>query len=376
MKEDKDGLFGVDESGKDDEFKGLDDVVFEKDPVPTEPVHVPKPKRVKKTRRDKALRVMRKRAEISTLPSAEDLLRGKTGSKIRISDIAIFSTDNEDDELMAGLAQECPLRNRLNKAEVLKSRILVVGSQILSAGRMWQPIHVSKMIEDGVTECTSGRHRLAFLALVYGPDLEVPVYMEHLSLRDAMETVAVSNEARSEKAMERAAKSVVRAVGGDLEADQDSLYDRLARSKPGVRKYCVFSVLTRGYPSKLTFKTSEKSSRPDGGITTVTNVENFWNTALEWERGVERKHFDISLGESVKFLNSFIGAIQKVSGFDSNHHLSARVMAAVGRYYRVYEQVKAKNAIVVCGELSKKIVGLGEVGRWPEAEIYKAISEL
>lgn len=363
-------------TGEEDEFRGLGDDLLGKE-APKEAVHpalATKGPRIKKTLRQKALRVMLKRSGLSKPPLIERILEGKTGPRIAISDIGFISNDKQADSLLADLAKECPVRNRLNRDDILKNRVLVVGTEIFKAQKMWTPIHVHKDLSDGRYECISGRHRLAFLAIVYGTDLEVPVYLEHLTLKAAREATAVANDSRPVKALERASYAILRAVGGDSAADQDKLYAKLANLKPNIGKYCVYSVIERGYPAKLTMKLSERSSRPDGGITTVSNIEVFWGEALPWTKEMSRKEFDAGLKESVVFLNAFVAAIQKLPGFDPDQHLTANVMASVGRYYLTYQNISAKNVVGLCDDLAAAVVALGDTAKQPQSEIYTIIA--
>jgi hypothetical protein len=212
------------------------------------------------------------------------------------------------------------------------------------------------------------------LAIVYGTDLEVPVYLENLTLKAAREAAAVANDTRPIKALERTSYAILRAVGGDSAAGQDRLYDKLGKYKSTVGKYCVYSVIERGYPERLNFKMSEKSSRPDGGITTVSNIEGFWGEALPWIREMSRKKLDDDLGLSVKFLNAFVAAIQEVPGFDPDQHLTAGVLAAVGRYYQTYQKITGRNAIAMCDELARGVVKIGQTSKKHQTELYNEIA--
>lgn len=215
---------------------------------------------------------------------------------------------------------------------------------------------------------------MAFLAIVYGSELEVPVYLEHMTLKAAREAVAVANESRPIKALERASYAILRVVGGDSAADQEKLYTALARYKTSVSKYCVYSVIEREYPVKISFKLSERSSLPDGGVTTVSNVEIFWGEALDWKRDMPQKVFDEELGESVKFLNLFIWTISRISLFDPSQHLSANVMVAIGRYYNTYHKITSRNAILIQDALAKAVVDIDQIGHKNQSEIYNEIA--
>jgi hypothetical protein len=362
----------------EDEFRGLgDDLLSQELPEQQEVVAVVLKKResnIKKTSRQKALRVMLKRAGISRVPPIEQIFAGKNGPKIAISEIGFISKDNQSDPLLAELAQSCPERNRLNRDDILRSQILIVGTEIFKAGRMCTPIHVFHDIHGGGIECISGRHRLAFLAVVYGSDVKVPVYIENLSLKAARESVAVANDSRPIKALERASYAILRAAGGDGEQNQDRLYEKLASHKPNIGKYCVYSVIERGHPAKLTFKLSEKSSRPDGGITTVSNIEEFWGEALLRRKGMSRKEFDVGLLDSVRFLNAFVTAIKKMPEFEPDQHLTANVMTAVGRYYHTFHNVTGRHAIEIVGDLTKGVVSMGQTSKKSLFELYNEIA--
>jgi len=362
---------------EEDEFLGLGDDLFKQERKKALNIAPPEPTkkelRLKKTPLQKALRVMMKRAGISKIPPDTQIFEGKTGPVFPISEIGFISKDKQSDPLLAELAKTCPVRNRLNRDDIAKSQVLVVGSQIFKAGRMWTPIHIHRDIQDGRLECISGRHRLAFLALVYGSDLKVPVYLEGLDLKAAREAVAVANDARSVKALERASYAIVRAVGGDAEASQDSLYNKLATLKPNIIKYCVYSVIERGYPAKLQFKLSEKSSRPKGEITTVSNVETFWSEILDWNKDVVRHEFDASLKESVKFLNAFVSEATSLKGFDSDQHLSAVAFTAIARYCRAWKNVTGRSITDIAKDMAKAIVSVGQTSKKQQTEIYSMI---
>ena len=359
---------------EDDEFQGLgDDLVNQVKPASAVAVKE-KVVRSRKTRQQKDMRVILKRSGLAKPPPVEQILQGRMGEKVSISEIGFLSLDEHSDPVLNDIATACPIRNRLNRDEVLKSRVLVIGSQILKAGRMWTPILVYRDVDSGRLECISGRHRLTFLALVYGTDLEVPVHIENMTLKEAREAAAVANDSRPIKALERASYAILRAVGGDTEANQDQVYRKLATNKLNVGKYCVFSVIERELPSKLSFNLSERSSRPDGGVTTVSNIECFWNEAFAWTRDMTRQEFDKELKESVSFLNVFIDKIKKIKGFDSSQHLSAGVMSALGRYYLSYKNITHRSAISVCGKMAEGVVGLGQTSKRPQSELYNALA--
>jgi hypothetical protein len=325
------------------------------------------------TSRQKAINVILRRAGKDKAPELKQILSGKWGTQVKIKDIGIFISDEQDDELMAEVVKDCPVRNRINlSAEVAKKRVLDIGSQIVEAGKMYQPISVAKVKEDGRLECTSGRHRLVFLAVMYGADVRIPVYVEEMTLNEARDAVVVSNQARPTKARERAEHTVLQAVKGNLDAAQDELYDKTVTKKARAKRYCLFSVVNRSYPMKLSFQVSKGSSRSDGGVTTFTNIENFWGAALCWTEGTARKDFDAALKASVRFLNALVAGMQSQKGFDAKQHLAAMALTAVGKYYRGYGEAGA-DAISVVDDVAKCIVRMGECGRHKSEKIYAAI---
>ena len=330
------------------------------------------------TKRQKAIRVMLRRADLDEMPTISHIMRGKGGEVIKISDIAIF-IDEPRDELMAEIAAECKVRNRVNlSAEVLKSRVIAVGSQIMEAARMYQPIQVARIKDDEgntMLECTSGRHRLVAIALIYGCDSEIPVYVENMTLNEARDAVVVANQARPTKAMERAEHAVLRAVGGDISAGQDEMYEKTAKTKAKARKYCVYSVVRNGYPKKLTFKVSMTSSRKDGGLTTLTNVENFMGAALEWSKEMSQKEFDKELGKVVTFLNAVAKAFKGIEGFDPAHHMASMTMSSMGKYYKTYGEITGDNPVKVAPKVAEVVVSMGKIGRQKSEETYEMIAK-
>jgi len=327
------------------------------------------------SKREKAVRVMLRRAELDALPPLEQLMRCKSGQKMAIRDIGLFVGEPAD-ACLKEIAEKCPIPNRVNlSAEVTRSRVITVGADILKKGRMFQPIQVARIEEDGALECTSGRHRLAFLAMAYGPGVEIPVYIESMTLNEARDAVVVANQARPTKALERAEHAVMKAVGGNTQAKQDELYAMTVTTKAKAKKYCVYSVIDRGYPVPLDFSVSLTSSRKDGSLTTLTNVENFWGTALEWKHGMSRADFDESLGASITFLNKLVASMKVEGYFNPVHHLAAMTMSAIGKYYRSYQEITGKNAIDVVDRIAEEIVAMGDIGRQKSDETYNKLTQ-
>lgn len=324
--------------------------------------------------RQKAIRVILRRAGKETLPELDHLLRNKGGKSMRICDIGLFIGESED-AVLGDISKECLIPNRVNlSAEVMLSQVKKVGSQILQAGRMYQPIQIARIEEDGVFECTSGRHRLAFLALLYGPQATIKVYVEDMTLQEGRDAVVVANMARPTKALERAEHTVLQAVHGDASAAQDDMYKNTATTKTKVKKYCVFSVLKNKYPAELTFKLSLTASRQGGALTTITNVENFWGASLSWNKEMERSVFDAQLKKSIEFLNALTIALQAETGFDAVQHMSSMALSATGKYYQDVESVTG-DALSRVNDIAKAIVDMGDIGRQKSDVTYTALAK-
>jgi hypothetical protein len=321
------------------------------------------------TRVEKAIRLMLRRSGKENLPQLEDLMKGKAGKKIAINEIGIFAGTPKD-PLIAELATECMVGNTLNfSAEITKLRMLQVGTQIIKAGRMHSPIHVAQIQENGSYQCVSGLHRLAFLILVYGADAKIPVYVETMTLEEARDAMGVANDSRPAKAKERAELAVLKALKGKSNVNQDDLYTQMATSKINSRKYCVYSVMERGYPLKLNFKVSATASRKDGGLTTLSSVETFLHQAMDWTPETERVQFDKDLKDAVEFINALAAAFVHIVDFNPDYHITTKPMTSIGKYYLNYKIAK-KNPIDIVESIAEIVVGMGDVSRTKSEDIF------
>lgn len=330
-------------------------------------------KRKTLTRTEKALRLMLRRSGRETFPTLDELMEGKNGKNVAISDIGIFAGTPKD-PLIAELATDCMVGNTLNfSAEITKLRTLQVGTQIAKAGRMHSPIHVAYIKENGSLQCVSGLHRLAFLILVYGADSKIPVYLEEMTLEEARDAMGVANDSRPAKAKERAELAVLKALKGKSNVNQDELYMQMATSKSNARKYCVYSLVERGYPMKLGFKTSATSSRKDGGLTTLSNVETFLSFALDWYPELTRTDYDKLLKGCVEFLNALAVSFQKNVNFNPDHHMTTKPMTAIGKYYYETAFARKEDPMTIVDKVTDKMVKMGDVSRWNPDEILNLL---
>ena len=308
------------------------------------------------TPKDKFMKKLLRKAGATVLPELGTLLVGKTGVMVKIKDIGIFIKTCKD-EVLHAFSKECSIPNRCNlSAEVMSKQALAVGAKIIADGRLVEPILVGKILEDGALECISGRHRLTFFGLAYGPDAEIPVIIEAMTLNQARNAVVRANESRPTKAMERAEHAVLSAVDGDAFIKQDDLYDKVVKSKMDVGAYCVFSVIDRKHPCKLDVSTESRSA---GGMTTVANVAAFWIAALTWDKTTTRKVFDADLKVATEFLNALAEAMTKVKGFDPKQHLACKPLSAIGTYFIGHRETATTHVV----KIAKAVVGLGEIGR-------------
>jgi hypothetical protein len=328
----------------------------------------------KQSPRERAVASMLRKAGRSAIPPIEELLKNREGTQVAIKDIAIFIGE-PDGEILQEQAALVPVRNRCNlSAEVHEPRVLAVGADILKAGSMFTPIHVA-LIQPDVLECVSGRHRLVVLSLLYGPEAQVPVHLENMTLNEARDATIVANDSRPIKALEKAEHAILRAVDGDVDAEQDDLYTKGVTSKASAREYCVFSVINRGRPAKLGFKVSLGSSRKGGGLTTLSNIKNFWACSLAWDSEKTRKDFDAELRDSIRFLNALVAEFEKNKKFNSMHQMSSMAMKAIGKYCRNYADISKKPVIDSVANIAKALVTAGEIGRWKSEKIYKLLLE-
>jgi len=305
------------------------------------------------------------------IPPIDELTQDRRRlERIKISDIAIF-IKKPDDDVLRELFKKVSVPNRVNlSARVSVSRVKWVGGEVLKASRMYQPIQVAKIESDGRFECISGRHRLAFLALMYGADAEVLVQVEDMTLNQARDAVVVANQARKAKAMEQAEHAVLAAVGGDVEAGLDDVYVKTATTKAKSKKYCTYVVLERSWPMKLKF---ELGTRKQGGLATISTVQGFWGAALDWHKDMERKEFDAELKESIRFLNSLADAFQDNDSFEAKHHMGSKPMVAIGKYYKTMVDAGVEIDDEFVEKFSNVVVALGDVGSHPHEETYAAI---
>lgn len=361
--------FGTEPSDPVDQKKGTAKV---KAPAP----QLPRAKKAKQqlTPKEKTLLSITRKANVPSIPKMEDILANMVGSKMAIKDIALF-TGKPSDPVLAELAAECPTKNSVNlSAEVQKRRVIAVGIQILKTGRMYTPIMVAKIGGNNNYECVSGRHRLAFLALAYGTNAEVPVIVQYMTLNQARDAVVVANQSRRADVMEQAEHAVLKAVQGDVAATQEEMYIKTAENRAKLKKYCTYAVQHKNYPEALGFTVAQSQARKEGGIMLLGNIEVFFGAALDWKYGMPMKDFDVNFQEAIKFLNSLVGVFVKIPGFDPKSHTSGKTMIAIGKYFKAYKTTENKAPLHLVGQVAQAIVDMGDIGKQKSENTFKALT--
>jgi hypothetical protein len=320
---------------------------------------------------EKALKTILSRAKVSALPPLEKLLRNKSGEVIRVSDVGIF-VGTPKNEVLAWLSEILPSRNIINgSAEVDLKGIIDVGVEIVRSGKLYQIPHVAKL-PDGDIQCTSGRHRLGFFALAYGPDTLIPFYSEQMTLNEARDAVVYANDTRTIGARERAEHAVMQAASGDAAISQDELYERMRFNKTEMVAYCVYSIINRKHPVALEFGVSDSAAKGEC-LTTLSTVKNYWRISVDCDISLSKSEFDKKLENSTVFLNRLVEEMQKMIGFQADQHLAAMPLAAIGKYYRTATDIGKSIDQLVVEKLAATVVGLGPIARVSSENTYKAI---
>lgn len=322
---------------------------------------------------EKVLKSILKKAGVDELPALEHLLRNKNGIMVKkISDVAVFVGSPEND-VLAWLSEILPHKNVINgSAEVDLRNVVNVGTEIVKSGKLYQIPHIAEIGDDNVFQCTSGRHRLAFLALAYGPDAVIPFYSEKMSMNEARDAVVYANDARNVGAREKAEHSAMVAANGDSGISQDELYAKMCFNRSEAKQYCLYSVVNRSYPIGLSFEVSTSSSK-GSSLATIGSVSGYWKIAVPWSQGMSRMEFDQKLLNATKFLNEIVDEMKTLGGFDCDQHLAAMPLIAIGKYYRTITDIGMSVDHLVVEKLAAVVVGMGSIARVSTDNIYSAI---
>jgi hypothetical protein len=237
---------------------------------------------------------------------------------------------------------------------------------------MYQLPQVAEIDGHDGYERTSGRHRLAFLALIHGTDIEIPMLVEDMTIQEARDAVVVANMTRRTKSLEKAEHAAVQATHGKT-AINDELYKKMVSTKAKAKQYSLYCVVKNQQPLPLDFKVAD-TKRDKDALTTITNMGNFWGSAIEWDKTVERAEFDEQLENSVRFINAYAGVCGKSDDFSSEQHMSSRVLVAIGRYYRD-RQIVAGDALDKVEDIAKTIIDMGGIASQPSNITYSKLSK-
>lgn len=306
------------------------------------------------------------------MPSVDEVtVNNRAPRKVAISDIAIF-LDKPEEEVLRQVYDEASLPNRCNlSAKVDADRVKMVGGQMLKAGRLFHPIQVAEIDFDGRLECVSGRHRLVALALLFGCDAEVTVFVEKMSLEQACDAVIFANQSRSIKARERAQHAVLAAVHGNPDADADERYMKAVQHKPDTEDYCAYMVIEQERPVKLGFKW--RPSKGGTGLASIGALKKYWRNATRWHKDLTRTEFDGRLKESTQFLNALVKELQKQDDFDPRKQLGSMPLQGIGRYYASVCDAGVETDKEFIRELAEVLVRVVAAGRMSNGLVYQAV---
>lgn len=352
------------------------------------------PKEAKKepSAREQFLEKVKTKSEAKIVPEIGALFAGMANAvqtKVKICDIAVFIEGDAQDPFLKGLQDKwnetCVNKNAVNicnlNAQVSLKNVESVGIEILQDGHLFTPIQIVKLTDHPKSslQAISGRHRLAFLAIQYGLQTEVPVIISEYDLNTARCAVIQANKNRRSGVLEEDGFHVLRATGGNLDIEREELYHKSVKRKTDVPAFAVVTVLNpvtdrAPYGMKLHFKVQEDGNRASG-LTTRRSLRNFWKKALTWEPPMTRKDFDEQLKGSVSFLNSFVESIEGIKGFVAAQHLSTRAMVAVASMFRLAVDTQ-KDPVDYAKKIAKALVDQGDsTGSIKSDTIYRKLTQ-
>jgi hypothetical protein len=327
-----------------------------------------------------------RRCGIEELPALEKMFPNTDGTKkMKVKDIAIFIGTTQD-SILKDVYAECPLRNIINlSAEVSLKQIKNVAARVWHDGLFFQDIMVSKLRDEGpgkdTCQCESGRHRLASIALMYGPEAVVPVRFQERTHKDARQAVVRANETRSTGPLEKAELVVTQAVDGDLAQGRDIQYERTANTKTHAIDFAFLSVIHRKVRNgKLDFDVSSTAALEDC-VATMASFRGYLTLALKWDSTKNRHDFDIDIAQAVQFINSVWSHMnQQGDKFNKKQHMSAQALRAIGDFYcssiLPIAQDRSQSPMDWAQGVADKIVSLGDCGRWRKEQITKELISL
>jgi len=323
---------------------------------------------------DKFIGSVLKAAGKDKLPPIKTLVGRHIGPKMKIGDIPIFTEKpNTDSAILNRLYELMPKINSIHSnAPLEENQLKKVGIAIIEAGLMHNPIQVDQITDSAEVplQCSSGRHRAAFLALAYGSEVEIPVYSISKTLCEARDGTIFANSSRITRTLEKAAHSVLRGVDGDDDASSKVKYENSAKNKAGMRSFCTY-LATRKELESIAFDVSPVSRRKNNELTTYNNLEGFWSAAITWNSEFTFEQFQEEYVASVKFINSLVVEMKKVKGFDPENHLANKPMIAIGKIYCRFRDSIHHRA----DEVAKAVIDLGECGSTKSEATFATLLE-
>ncbi len=173
-----------------------------------------KPKRVRLSSREKLLKRLVKNLGVE-IPETSQMFRNMDSemSFVPLSRLALFinstgfpADGSETVRALHELTSEFGADNILNlAAEVNPARVREVAESLIQDGELFEPITVAKLLDApenqsdldlSVYQIVSGRHRVASLAMIYGPEVEIPVRIQERDFRTAARHCLKANDTR------------------------------------------------------------------------------------------------------------------------------------------------------------------------------------
>lgn len=330
----------------------------------------PKKEKVELSPKEKFVATILRKAGLDELPPLNDLVGRETGVKLPISSVAVFRSKSSNDAL-ATVWNDLPNRLHL-EAPVRYSRMMKVAVKILKDGKLFHPIEVGDV--RGQTDCISGRHRLAFLALAYGIDAEIPMIVESTTIEDATLAVVSANDTRSSEMTEKADLYFVEAAHGDRNTTNTQDYQAV-RNKSGAIGYAIKYVIIKKSLAELDFKLTATKSRKEGGVATMAAVTWFWKAGLDWSSVMKHSDFEEAIVQSVGVLSQLVFEFQKNEEFNPKFHMATKPMNAIGKIFRDYWSLGQVDALLgKIPSVANIIIDIGDdVGNNKPIETYETL---
>ena len=330
----------------------------------------PKKEKVELSPKEKFVATVLRKAGLDELPPLNDLVGRETGIKLPISSVAVFRS-KPSNEVLSTVWNDLPNRLHL-EAPVRYSRMMKIAVKILKDGKLFHPIEVGDI--KGQTDCISGRHRLAFLALAYGIDAEIPMIVESTTIEDATLAVVSANDTRSSEMTEKADLYFVEAAHGNRNTTNVQDYQAV-RNKSGAVGYAIKYVIIKKSLAQLGFNLTATKSRKEGEIAAMAAVTWFWKAGLDWSLVMKHSDFEGAIIQSVDILNKLAVELQKNEEFNPKFHMATKPMNAVGKLFRDYWSLGQVDSLSEKIPLvANVIINIGDdVGNNKPAETYETL---